>query len=60
MGEKSHALCYITASLGSNCFVSIYKESDDTGRIEIMFVSTGVMQVWKRGYGDSDFIQVTT
>lgn len=55
--DVSNLLCFISASQGSNCFGNLYKEGS-SGRIELMFVSSGTTEIWKRGYGDSDFIKL--
>ena len=55
--DVSNLLCFISASQGSNCFASLYKEGS-SGRIELMFVSSGTTEIWKKGYGDSDFIKL--
>lgn len=53
-----YATLMINATQGSNCFVTLYKDTS-YGRIEIMGISTGSKVVWKKGYSDSDFVLVS-
>lgn len=56
--RNDFGVAYISCSQGSNCFVTAYKE-DNYGRLEIMIINTGVVHIYKKGYGDSDFVQLS-